>query len=273
MPVTTTSATYQPRRSAAIVGGSQAGTNRYPFMAALLEGTEHDNQPFCGGTLVSPSILMTAAHCFTDLQQDSIKIAVGRTALSNPRQGQIRSVSLTHVVIHPGFVPKTFAFDLALIDLGSPVKGITPVRLAPLTSRPADRASGTAVVIGWGTTVDGGERGPDRLREVKVPLQGNSACTKAYPKSYRAGRNICAGAVNRDSCQGDSGGPLLTAAPKGTWVQIGIVSYGDGCGRAGKPGAYTAVDPSSLWTTLAKSPQGRRILTLLTQKRILNPPP
>ncbi|MEU5306883.1 S1 family serine peptidase [Streptomyces noursei] len=272
-PVTSTTATPRARHSAEIVGGVQAATNRYPFMAALLERTEQGPKPFCGGTLVAPSIVMTAAHCVANLQRGPIQISVGRTDLSNPRQGQLRSVNPSRFVLHPRYFARTYAFDLALIDLGSPVKRISPVRLAALTRRLVDRSKGTAVVIGWGVTTEGNERVPDRLREVTVPLKGNAACTKGYSDDFKAGRNICAGTVNRDSCQGDSGGPLLTAPTKGTWVQIGIVSFGDGCGRAGKPGVYTAVESSLLWTTLGESPQGRRMLTLLSQRRSLTPTP
>lgn len=103
--------------------------------------------------------------------------------------------------------------------------------------------SGTATVMGWGATTN--QSGTNRLREVNVPLATQSACERSYPGQIYP-EMLCAGYTQggKDSCQGDSGGPLIMANSR---VQVGIVSWGDGCGVPGKFGVYANVAVLSDW--------------------------
>jgi len=103
-------------------------------------------------------------------------------------------------------------------------------------------------VLGWGLTSQDGRKGSDELRQVDVPIVSDADCATAYRTSeppFRPAKEICAGARGLDACGGDSGGPLLVDDGGGTLKQVGVVSFGRGCGRARFPGVYSEV-PASL---------------------------
>jgi secreted trypsin-like serine protease len=97
--------------------------------------------------------------------------------------------------------------------------------------------------MGWGATSENG--GQQRyLRSASVPFVPDSACRRAYGSQFVASDMICAGNLRDggvDTCQGDSGGPMVNRDSAGGWVEVGIVSFGNGCARAGYPGVYTQV--------------------------------
>src|SRR5207244_5301185 len=145
--------------------------------------------------------------------------------------------------VDPGYdVSATHGADVALVRLSAPVEGISPVE--PV--RPAERAlwepGRTATVVGWGVTSEAGTVATDELRAARVPIQPDAVMTAAdaYGDSFLPSDMVGAGPVEggTDACFGDSGGPLLVG--RGSTVrQIGIVSFGLGCGRPGHPGVYS----------------------------------
>jgi secreted trypsin-like serine protease len=149
------------------------------------------------------------------------------------------TTSATAVRRAPGYDPATQRADWAVVQLDRrldlPTLALTPS---------AGYDSGTFTVVGWGSTT---EDGPQQryLRSAAVPFVSDARCAAAYPDDgFVPSDMLCAGDLRRggvDSCQGDSGGPMIRAAGSGRWVQVGIVSWGNGCGRAGYPGVYTQV--------------------------------
>ncbi|MFJ8076249.1 S1 family peptidase [Streptomyces sp. NPDC096176] len=240
-----------------IIGGVEQSDSAYPWMAAVLvKGAESPvKRQFCGASLISPDVVMTAAHCVTGTKAKDIEVTVGRTVLSNKRQGQLRNV--TGIVSHPRYLKGDEAYDLALLELAKPVKDIASVKLPTVGTDALLRPGAKAKVIGWGNTDTELPNYPDRLRGVNVPLLSHPECTATYP-GYNKSVNVCAGVEGKDSCQGDSGGPLFRKV-SGRTYQIGIVSYGEGCGEQGAPGVYTSTSSAKLWKTLAESPEGKRI--------------
>ncbi|MFJ5552163.1 S1 family serine peptidase [Streptomyces sp. NPDC093225] len=244
-----------------IIGGKEQADGTYPWMAALLSKgkTSPVQRQFCGGSLIAPNVVLTAAHCVTGEKPSKLEVTVGRTVLSKKNQGQLRDVrSLT---VHPRYAKGDEAYDLALVELAKPVTGIAAVSLPTQGTDALLRPGAKATVIGWGNTDTEITQYPDRLRGVQVPLLSHAEC-KATNKDYDKAVNVCAGVEGKDSCQGDSGGPLFRKVA-GRTFQIGIVSYGEGCAEQGAPGVYTSTSSAKLWKTLAESAEGRRMLRLL----------
>ncbi|QIP87844.1 serine protease [Streptomyces sp. Tu 2975] len=244
-----------------IIGGVEQSNGAHPWMAALLsKGSKSPaDRQFCGGSLVSDTVVLTAAHCVTGTKPKQLEVTVGRTVLSDKRQGQLRNVR--SIVSHPRYVKGDEAYDLALLELAKPVTGTAAVKMPTAGTDALLRPGAEATVIGWGNTDTEVPSFPDRLRGVKVPLLSHAECTATYP-GYNKAVNVCAGVEGKDSCQGDSGGPLFRKVAGRTY-QIGIVSYGEGCGEQGAPGVYTSTSSKKLWDTLAESPEGKRMKQLL----------
>ena len=103
----------------------------------------------------------------------------------------------------------------------------------------------TALVTGWGRLESRGSR-PDVLQEVEVETMTNRACARSHGDHKITNNMICAGSQGRD-CKGDSGGPLAVMGQDGSYRQIGVVSWGEGCGTPGYPGVYTRVSSLLAW--------------------------
>jgi Trypsin/RTX calcium-binding nonapeptide repeat (4 copies) len=219
-----------------IVGGSLAPQGAYPWFTSVQTTSGF---AFCGGTLVSSTWVLTAAHCVDGgTQPSSLRLVIGSNKLSQPSQGEVRGV--TQIIVNPAWNPTTFDNDVALLRLDSP--STKPwARLA----RPGDpTAPGQTVrAIGHGATSEGGLTSDDLL-QVDLPVQSDATMSSpsVYGSRFIGASMIGAGplAGGQDTCQGDSGGPLFV--PSGVQVPlVGDTSWGDGCARPNRPGIYGEV--------------------------------
>ena len=232
-------------RKPRIVGGNAAGANAFPFIASLvrkdkLEGGKPAAEGHtCGGSLIAPTIVLTASHCmFYDKEMtlpvpaDQWIAVLGRTRLSSTTGEEIPVVQK---LLHPRFSRAVNGYDVALLVLARP--STQPLGALVDPAMPL-RDGDPTVVEGWGTMSEEVRNPPDDLQAVQVPIVGFAKCKATYAE-LDADR-FCAGfdAGGKDSCQGDSGGPIAVRDPAGAWRQVGIVSYGLGCGRANIPGVY-----------------------------------
>jgi secreted trypsin-like serine protease len=240
LPLDRTVASSGSAGSVRIVGGTAAAEGRYPFVASLQKvGAAGAQAHFCGGSLVAGSWVLTAAHCLKSVTVGDFRVVVGLTRLS-AGGGQVRRPA--EIRIAPGFDgDSTHGSDAALVRLSTPVTGIEPVE--PV--RPSERArwepGDGATVVGWGVTGEAGTTANDELLAAGVPIRSDDVMDgpEAYGDSFRASDMLGAGPLSggRDACFGDSGGPLVIGRGA-TLRQIGVVSFGRGCGRAGFPGVY-----------------------------------
>jgi len=239
------------KKGSRIVGGTETTVNEYPWMTAIVSASGESQ--FCGGTLIASQWVLTAAHCmFKDSQGQNpqtaaeIKALLGEHNLASTGEETIprKLVTVTQIINHASYDATSSNYDIALLKLSEKVdlNVYTPACLA----KSADNFEGkNAWVYGWGTTSFGGASA-DSLMEVEVPVVSNSVCTAAMGNGI-TDQMLCAGGqLNKDGCQGDSGGPL-TVDSNGQHVLIGDVSFGDGCGQAGKYGVYGDVANLRTW--------------------------
>merc|ERR1711971_873245 len=225
-----------------IVGGDDADVQEYPWQV----GIEINGQfPWCGGSLISETEILTAAHCVQGRRPSSIKVIVGENDISDEEQMKLE---VAEVLIHPMYNGSTYDNDFAILRLVSPIAfsaSISPVCL------PADPTVTftveVATVTGWGS-LGAGNQIPAILQEANVTVISNAAC-KTAPQPYKDGISetmLCASAPGKDSCQGDSGGPLVLLE-NGRQTLVGVVSWGVGCALPEFPGVYARVTVAMDW--------------------------
>ncbi|XP_026805755.1 uncharacterized protein LOC113548864 [Rhopalosiphum maidis] len=249
-----------------IIGGNPSELGAWPWMAALgYQGLKKNNRAVqwrCGGTLVTNSHVLTAAHCVYNIQNAKLTtVRLGDLDLDPTVEDNARplDVPVESIIIHEDYNENVLANDIALLKLKYSVTFddlIQPICM-PMTSKikNVDMSRSLPFVAGWGTTrpTDTYSAPPvTTLMEVQVPITKSDECAKAYsdePSAIIDNRVLCAGFPEggKDSCRGDSGGPLMY--PKGKQYYImGIVSYGyRKCGEPGYPGVYTKVPSFMDW--------------------------
>ncbi len=217
-----------------IIGGEETTIEENPFAVAL---TTPDGFQFCGGTIVAPTKVLTAAHCTEGTSPSDIKVVAGRTSLS---AGGGTTAGVTDVWIHPDWDSEALSNDASVLTLDTSLSE-APLALASPSDTDLYTAGATSTVLGWGVTESGSTS--DTLRKVDIPVTADDTCAESYKDAFNPASMVCAGLAEggKDSCQGDSGGPLVGAAADGTRKLIGIVSWGQGCAEPDFYGVYGRV--------------------------------
>lgn len=208
-----------------VVGGTPAEQGEFPFMVRLSMG--------CGGSLLTQDIVLTAAHCVDGSGEDTSITATG--GVVDLEDSSAVEVNSTEVLQAPGY--DGTGKDWALIKLEKPIDQPT----LPIAGDDSLN-NGDFTIAGWGADKEGGEQ-QRYLLKAEVPFVDDATCKGAYPELVE-GEELCAGKMDTggvDTCQGDSGGPMFRKDEADKWVQVGIVSWGQGCAQPGNPGVYTEV--------------------------------
>jgi len=236
----------QPVRNARIVNGNETLPGAYPWAI----GIQFVDKLYCGGTLVNARFVITAAHCVKGISRSRIKLIIGdHDRRINESRQETRYIQ--QVFIRPDFEKATFNNDIALILMDREVQFSNSVRPVCLPNTDRSYNGQDTTVLGWGKLSEGGL--PAKLlQEATVPIMTQRKCrheTKYRTKEITENM-ICAGYDNGiiDACQGDSGGPMVwRGSADQPFTQIGIVSWGQGCARAGYPGVYTRIGRYIEW--------------------------
>lgn len=204
----------------------------------------------CGGTLIEKNLVLTAAHCVNTREPGDIDVVADTLELSSNDRERIGVID---IIIHPEYDRNTAYADIAIVKLaGDSRAGTADIISSDLFSRWSSLldADSTATVFGWGATAE--RTRSNHLQSVALPLVDAETCQSAYSdEGYVVAQGtICAGFASggKDACRGDSGGPLMMPNPEnGSWLQIGIVSWGEGCAEADSYGVYTSILPYLSW--------------------------
>uniref|UniRef100_A0A8C5DW71 trypsin n=1 Tax=Gouania willdenowi TaxID=441366 RepID=A0A8C5DW71_GOUWI len=215
-----------------IVGGYECRKNAVPYQVSLNSGYH-----FCGGSLISSTWVVSAAHCY----KSRVQLRLGEHNIA-VNEGTEQFINSAKVIRHPKYNSRNLDNDIMLIKLSKPATLNSYVRTVSLPSSCAGAGS-RCLISGWGNMSSTGNNYPDRLRCLDAPILSDSSCRSSYPGQITSNM-FCAGFLEggKDSCQGDSGGPVVC----NDQLQ-GVVSWGYGCAQRNKPGVYAKVCNYNSW--------------------------
>ncbi|XP_062416331.1 transmembrane protease serine 2-like [Pungitius pungitius] len=227
-----------------IVGGTQAAQGAWPWQVSL----QIDGYHVCGGSIISPRWILSAAHCFQEFSYakmwnvQSGDVSLGLMSL---RSG----ATVKKIIIHAKFNRRNNENDIALLRLNSPLQITSTVRPVCLPNSAIDLSAGRqAWITGWGSLRSSGPS-PDHLNQAEVTIYSRETCNRAQVFDGKVTKTmICAGRLRGgvDTCQGDSGGPLVVKEGDVWWL-AGDTSWGIGCAMRNKPGLYGNVSYFINW--------------------------
>jgi trypsin len=224
-----------------IINGTQVSSSNDEWESIV--SLKWNGSHYCGGTLIAPTWVLTAAHCLVDSSGVTYTPEDGDTiGVASYNLDTMSILGVKQFIAHPSYNQNTTDNDIGLIELDASVTTVSST--AYDTSHSLTENTQTKVA-GWGNMSTTGSSYPDDLREALTPIVDTDTCngSNSYNGSVTSNM-LCAGYMDstRDSCQGDSGGPLIVDE-----LLVGIVSWGRGCAESNFPGVYTKVQNYETW--------------------------
>lgn len=237
--------------AAAVVGGSPATPGSFPSLAFISDNLGGGETAYCTGTVVSPDVVMTAAHCLVN-DSEALEPPGGfsvTTGTLDPSQDPGQTYAASAVAIDPSFNPSVDSSDAGVIVLATTTSA-PPVTLADAADA-AELANplGVGIVIaGWGLTSEGATAEPATLQTAPMTTQTGFYCSQhGADLGFDESSEFCApGAGTVAVCNGDSGGPAFAQGAGGDEIELGMIDRDAGCDPT-QPSIFTSVDAVAAW--------------------------
>jgi secreted trypsin-like serine protease len=237
-----------PAEAGAVIGGTPADPDTAPWAVALVNHRTRNARSgqFCAGSVIAPTVVLTAAHCVNGRQASTVDVVSGRLRLSVAGGQRIPAAALA---IDPGWQPSAFRHDAALVFLSAPTLS-PPIGVAGPVNGPLVRVGTDVLVTGWGRRNEAPGTGADDLQQVTMTIQPEDECDQPL-RSFDATIMLCAGSGSaRSTCRGDSGGAAV-GFDGPTPLAVGLVSFGSSHCADGRPRAFARVPSEASWIASA----------------------
>ncbi|XP_008564527.1 PREDICTED: serine protease 27-like [Galeopterus variegatus] len=237
-----------------MVGGQDALEGEWPWQVSIQRNGSH----FCGGSLVAERWVLTAAHCFPNTSENSLyRVLLGARQLVQPGPHAVYA-QVKRVESNPLYQGMASSADVALVELEAPVTFTNYILPVCLPDPSVIFETGmNCWITGWGSPSEQDRLpNPRVLQKLAVPIIDTPRCNLLYSRDTESGFQpktikddmLCAGFAEgkKDACKGDSGGPLACLVGQ-SWLQAGVISWGEGCARPNRPGVYIRVTSHHNW--------------------------
>ncbi|MEV8530762.1 serine protease [Streptomyces sp. NPDC051211] len=207
-----------PEKDALIIGGSQASIKQYPYMAQVFSTDSQNRGYFCSGAVVSPTKILTAAHCVVNRNWKKGAVVTGATHRADSSSlygGKVFAVKKAWA--HPAYNASKIDNDVAVLTLAKPTNA-KPIKVTTSSDKASYKPGTSALALGWGRTSSKSPNLSPNLKKAWMPIQADSKCSSpnVWGNRFIKGHMLCVGKPASGSnagtttiCNGDSGGPLV----------------------------------------------------------------
>jgi len=234
----------------AIIGGAAAQAGTFPSLAYVVD-FQGQFAYQCTGTVIAPSLILTAGHCVANMQtgaafnSSGFRVVTGAVDPLQPGEPVSRVLG---VILYPGLESKVDKGDVALLVLSTPTTA-PPIALASAAEAKRLVAGVPATIVGWGKTAYEQASLTEQLQSAATVVQARKWCRRNAPPFYPRSEICTISPPNYATgvCQGDSGGPLLASGPSGEELEVGVADHVYGRCSTRHPSVFAGVGSIYSW--------------------------